>query len=179
MDKTFTLKEYREYLRSQKDICLKCDLFEDKSTHGSKIIMLFAEIFAFLVDIYGIEKTTNLIRQYSNSEQFKHWFWRIKYFLGEFFGCDPSFEHIGKWVGKGLFLKISISVIIFHKLNIEAKVIKQLIEKQKNLLEELKKEDINFYTRIIHNSNDHYYLLNERVVISYDNEYFYFDNIIR
>lgn len=170
----------KKYLQDQQDICFSCNLYSDKYKHGSKVIMLFAEVFSFLVDIYGLENTATLIKQYSNTNIFKHWFWRIKHLLGEQLDFDPTFDDIGKWIGRGFFLKICLSMIIFHKLYIEESIINDLIKKQKNLINSLD-ESCTFANgdRCITSKDDNYLLLDEKIILSYKNEFFYLENIIR
>jgi hypothetical protein len=180
MESELTYNDYKEYLYSQTKICFNCDLFIDKKEHGSKIIMLFAEVFPFLSNIYGITKVSNLIIQYINTPVFKYWFWKIKHTLGQYLACDPTFDDIGKWIGKGFFLKISLSLLIYHKLIINENTINNMILKQKKLLKEFSNENISYNNKnIIEIDKDSYILLNEKIITSYENEYFYHENIIK
>ena len=173
------VKRLENILNIQTEICFSSDLFHDKKTHGSKIIMLFAEVFSFLVEIYGLNNITSLIINYSNTSAFKKWFWNIKSILTEQLSEDPSFYEIGKWIGKGFFLKICLSVIIYNGFIIEKNVLNRIIEKQKKLLKELKK-DIYFLNNIIsiEEDNGSYSLLNENIILTNDNDSFYLENII-
>lgn len=179
MHQEFSLMELKEYFRSQKDICFKSELYNDKYVHGSKIIMLFAEVFSFIVKIYGVNNSSKIITQYSNTTGFKKWFWKIKHRLGEYILSDPTFCDIGKWIGKGFFLKICISLIIFNGLLLEENILNKMINKQKKLLKELSEEKYfaNGKKAIITN-NDHYILLNEKISLSYTNEHFFIENLI-
>ena len=179
MRNDFNLEETKKYYRSQTEICFKCDLFSDKHTHGSKVIMLFAEVFSFMVDVYGINKIASLITQYSNTTGFKKWFWKIKHVLGENIHKDPTFYDIGKWIGKGFFLKICISLIIYNGMMIEEVILKKMVERQKSLLKGLSKEKYFASGSVtLTEKDDHYTLLNEKIMLSYENEYFYLENLI-
>jgi len=172
--------EIKKYFRSQTEICFSCDLFNDKETHGSKIIMLFAEVFSFLVDNYGINNVSNLIINYSNTTNFKKWFWAIKNKLEQYIGEEPSFYEIGKWIGKGFFLKICLSVIIYNSFILDNNILNSLIHKQKKLIKELKNESFIKNNQIIIQefNNSSYSLLNENIVLTIDDEYFYLENVI-
>ncbi len=179
MKRELTVKNMKEYLNSQTNICFSCDLYIDKNEHGSKIIMLNAEVFPFLTRKYGISKASNLIIQYINTPVFKHWFWKIKHSLGQYLKCDPTFDDIGKWIGRGFFLKMSISLLIYHKFFINENFIRELINRQIKLLDDLKNYQLTYNSRnIIELYQDHYVLLDEKTITSYDNEYFYLENII-
>lgn len=175
----FTLEETKKYYRSQTEICFKCDLFSDKHTHGSKVLMLFAEVFSFMVDVYGINNIASLITQYSNTTGFKKWFWKVKHILGENIHKDPTFYDIGKWIGKGFFLKICISLVIYNGMVIEESILQKMVEKQKRLLKDLSREKYfsNGLTTLTE-KDGYYILLNEKIMLSYENEYFYLENLI-
>ncbi len=179
MQQQLSLMELKKYFQSQKDICFNSELYSDKCLHGSKIIMLFAEVFSFIVKIYGLNNTSNLITQYSNTTGFKKWFWNIKHILGEHILSDPNFYDIGKWIGKGFFIKICISLILYNGLLLEENILNQMIEKQKKLLKELSKEKYfaNGKTSIVH-ENNYCFLLNEKINLCYNNEHFFIENII-
>ena len=99
--------------------------------------------------------------------------------MGEYILSDPTFCDIGKWIGKGFFLKICISLIIFNGLLLEENILNKMINKQKKLLKELSEEKYfaNGKKAIITN-NDHYILLNEKISLSYTNEHFFIENLI-
>lgn len=180
MNKAVNSNNIKEYLQQQQEVCLSCELFSDKFKHGSKVIMLFAEVFSFLVDIYGVKNTANLIKQYSSTSVFKNWFWRIKHLLGEQLNTDPSFDDIGNWIGKGFFLKISLSLIIIHKLYLEEAIINDLIKKQNQLIKSLQNScSFTNWKKCMYMKNDYYSLLNDKTILSYKNELFYLENIIR
>ena len=148
--------------------------------NGGKIIMLFAEIFSFIVDVYGLKNSAFLIIQYSNTDIFKQWFWRLKHTLGQSLNTDPSFDDIGQWIGKGCFLKICISLIIHHRLFIEETIINKIIKKQKKLLKELTEYNyFNNKNKYIKKYSDNYILLDEKIILSYNHECFYLENIIK
>lgn len=179
MEQNTNYTEIKKYFQSQKDICFNSELYYDKCTHGSKIIMLFAEIFSFMVNIYGINNTSNLITQYSNTSTFKKWFWQIKHRLGEHILDDPSFYDIGKWIGKGFFLKIILSLILHGGLLIEENTLNKIIEKQNKLLKELisEKHFANGKMSIIQ-EHDGYILLNEKICLCCEKEHFFIENLI-
>jgi len=181
MSNVINICDYKEYIKSQTNICFNSDLFDDKHQHGSKIIMLFAEAFPFLTDLFDINKSGELITEYSNTNVFKHWFWRIKHILGQKLKRDPTFYDIGHWIGKGLFLKIIISLLIYHKIFINDEIIIKIIEKQKKFLNDL--IDIIEISNLKNNNlieiySDDYYVLDEHVITSYENEGFYLSNLI-
>ena len=172
-------EEIKKYYKSQTEICFSCDLFHDKKNHGSKIIMLFAEIFSFLVDIYGVNNISNLIINYSNTNGFKKWFWKIKNILGEQLNEEPSFYEIGKWIGKGFFLKICLSLMIYNGFILEKKILNKIIEKQKKLIKELKNDPFAANCKIsIDEMINGYSLLNEEILLTNDNDCFYMTNVI-
>ncbi len=179
MEQSSKFNEIKKYFQSQKDICFNSELYNDKCIHGSKIIMLFAEIFSFMVNIYGINNTSNLITQYSNTTAFKKWFWQIKHRLGEHILEDPSFYEIGTWIGKGFFLKICLSLIIYNGLLIEESILNKIIDKQNRLLKELMKEKYFANGKIsIIEKKDGYVLLNEKICLCNDKKHFFIDNLI-
>jgi len=169
------------YYRCQRDICLKSELFGEYIVeHGSKVVMLFAEIYSFLVEKYGLNIIPSLMINYQNSPSFKHWFWHIKHNLGIELGSDPTFYDIGKWIGRGFFLKISLSILHNNILLLDEKIINEMIDKQKRIVSELMVDNTfskNSKNAIIKNEKG-YILLKERTVLSYDSEYFFKDNII-
>ncbi len=171
----------KQYFNCQKDICLKSELFgNDYEGHGGKVLMLFAEIFSFFVEIYDIEKTTSIILKYQNSQSFKHWFWKVKHNLGLLINSDPSFYDIGKWIGSGLFLKIAISIIVTNKLYIDKTLIEKMIDKQRDNIKKLKEMPQSFHDVdcCLHETIDGYQLLKERTVLEFQSELFFRENII-
>lgn len=171
----------KNYYKCQKDICLKSELFGDRVfEHGSKIIMLFAEIYSFMVERYGLNLIPSTIINYENSHSFKHWFWEIKHNLGTEIQADPSFCDIGKWIGKGLFLKICLSISYHNKLMLDENIIKDMIKRQLKMLDDLKSDNcfIKNGKKAIEVYDYGYTLLKQKTVLSYDNEYFFKENII-
>ena len=169
------------YYRCQKDICLRSELFGERIIeHGSKVVMLFAEIYSFLVEQYGLGVIPSIIINYENSMSFKQWFWGVKHKLGAEINSDPSFCDIGKWIGKGMFLKICLSISHHNKLLLDESIIDAMINKQLKILEELKEE--NYFVKngrkAIEQIDKGYYLLKEKTVISYGAEHFFRENII-
>ncbi len=169
------------YYRCQKDICLRSELFGERIVeHGSKVVMLFAEIYSFMVDKYGLNVIPSIIINYENSAPFKHWFWGVKHKLGIEIQSDPTFCDIGKWIGKGLFLKICLSITYHNKLMIDENIVREMIDRQKKMIEELSED--NFFSRNSKKAIDFvdrgYILLKEKTILSYDNEFFFRENVI-
>lgn len=178
------------YFRKQTDICFCSELFGDLiNEHGSKVLMLFAEIYSFMVQEFGLKLAPQIIIDYSNSKIFKEWFWTIKHRLGENLHHDPTFDEIGKWIGRGFFLKIIISIIIFsekkindykHYNNVSEKI-KRLIFRQQRLLNVLLR--CNYFTKqgssAIEIIKDGYLLLGEKTVLNFETGFFYSNNVIR
>jgi hypothetical protein len=176
------MDDLKHYFRCQKDICFKSKLFGGEiEEHGSKVVMLFAEMYSFLVDKYGINAIPTTIIQFQDSKHFKHWFWKVKHILGEEVLSDPSFFDIGKWIGKGLFLKMCLSITYYNHFLNDEKIIKQMIDKQKTMIRELLNE--NYFLKngrkAIEIIDNGYILLKEKIILSYDSEYFYKENIIK
>ncbi len=175
------INNIKKYYNCQKDICLKSELFGNElETHGGKVLMLFAEIFSFFVDAYEVEKTTNIILNYQNSNHFKHWFWRVKHNLGLMINNDPTFYDIGKWIGSGLFLKMSISILVSNNVYIDSALIDRIIGRQRRNIEKLLGEKQLIYNRdcSINLTDDGYYLLKERTLLDPKNQLFFQENII-
>ena len=179
----FNADEFIEnYYKSQIELCCKAELYSDQRKHGGKVLMLFAEVFSCLVECYGIESTTNHLLKYANSKVFKDWFWKVKHLLGECLKKDPSFDDIGAWIGKGFFLKMFLSFLIYSNLLIEPFVLNKVISRQKKLLENLMANiDITMLNNIIKFDLDNhkYFILNEPINLSLDNEFFFIHNIIK
>jgi hypothetical protein len=175
------LHDLKKYYKHQEEICYNSKLYEDINEHGSKVIMLFAEIFSFMVEKYGIHHIPSIISEYQNSAIFQKWFWNIKHKLGQEVLRDPSFCDIGKWIGKGMFLKICLSLIYHNHLLIDEKLISQIVDRQKHLLVDLIKD--NFFRKngkkAIEIINSGYFLLKEKIILSYENNNFYKENIIK
>jgi hypothetical protein len=175
------LLDLKRYYKYQEDICYKSRLYDDITEHGSKVVMLFAEIYSFMVDKFGLTSVPKIISEYQNSKVFCNWFWNVKHYLGQEVLNDPSFCDIGKWIGKGFFLKICLSLIYHNHLFTDEYVINQMIEKQKKLLAELLKE--NSFTKngksAITKIENGYILLNEKTILSCDHDLFYKENIIK
>jgi hypothetical protein len=177
-DFLYNLKKYYKY---QEDICYKSKLFDDIHEHGSKVLMLFAEIYSFMVDKYGINNMPFVISEYQNSKIFRTWFWKVKHKLGQEVGADPSFCDIGKWIGKGLFLKICLSMIYHNHLLTDEKIIKMLVEKQKSLILDIIRDN-SFKKngkKAIEFVNGGYFLLNEKIILSKESTDFFQENIIK
>jgi hypothetical protein len=133
-------QDMTRYYRAQLKICLDSQLFGDnRKNHAGKVLMLFSEIFSFLSDRYGIDRTTTYIIQFQNSPSFKKWFWKVKYMLGQVMEVDPTFSDIGKWIGRGFFLKITFNIIYSMDLEIDQKFIDDLVKKQSAILKLLAK----------------------------------------
>lgn len=119
---------------------------------------------------------------YTNSDSFKRWFWMIKHRLGVELQKDPNFDEIGKWIGKGIFLKIVYNILIFNRpcaeeLKSEGKIqwiLQKAMDKQKKLLKELLKT--NYYPqtgkKAVDPIPDGYILLDEVIFINLDNPMF-------
>ncbi|MCG8569123.1 MAG: hypothetical protein MJB14_03180 [Spirochaetes bacterium] len=167
---------FHQYYQNQCDICYQSELFTDKDVDGSKIIMLFAEIYSHITFEYGLECIVNRFVEYSNTNRFKNWFWKNKYLLGEHLQKDPDSHHIGLWLGKGMFLKIIFSFLHYHRLNFSALSLSKLIDKQKKLLEHLKCQTT--YNNVIVYHREGYFLLGEKVCLNPECIHFYRDNII-
>ncbi|OHD14231.1 MAG: hypothetical protein A2Y34_16395 [Spirochaetes bacterium GWC1_27_15] len=174
------LADLTKYYTCQTDICLRSELFGDRIfEHGSKVVMLFAEIYSFMVEKYGLNVIASVMIQFENSNFFKQWFWNIKHFLGQQLICDPSFCDIGKWIGRGLFLKICLTMIYYNNLYLDETIINHLIEKQKKILDELIKD--NYFEedkKAIDIIDNGYILLREKTILAYDSEYFFKENVI-
>ncbi|HOV13269.1 MAG TPA: hypothetical protein PK771_03205 [Spirochaetota bacterium] len=169
------------YYRCQKDICLRSELFGERIfEHGSKVVMLFAEIYSFMVEKYGLNVIPSIIINYENSPSFKHWFWEVKHKLGIELNSDPTFYDIGKWIGKGLFLKICLSITHHNNLLLDESIVNEMISRQSKMLHELNKDGAFFRNgkNAIEMTDRGYILLREKTVLSYDNEYFFKDNVI-
>jgi hypothetical protein len=177
------LTDLKTYYRCQKDICFSSKLYGNKiEEHGSKVLMLFAELYAFMVDNYGIKSVPNSLTNFQNSTIFEHWFWRVKHFLGEEILNDPTFYDIGRWIGKGLFLKMSLSLTYHDQfLQLNENIMRNLIDRQKKLVKELLSE--NYFLKngkkAIEIIDNGYILLKEKTILSLDSEYFYKENIIK
>jgi len=173
--------DLRMYFRCQKDICFKSELFGDKIIdHGGKIVALFAEIYSFMVEVYGLSMTPDVIVKFSNSDRFKNWFWTVKHKLGQSTYSDPDFIEIGDWMGKGLFLKITFSMILYNNLYFDESLINKLIEKQKRLLKSLL-ETNRFQNgkKAIETDDWGYTLLEERTMLLYSSDLFHQNNLIK
>ena len=111
-----------KYYRCQTDICFSSQLYGDRIVeHGSKVLMLFAEVYSFLVKGFSVETASFMIANYSNSDSFKLWFWKIKHALGIELQHDPNYNDIGKWVGKGFLLKIVLKFnVVSDRLSLRA-----------------------------------------------------------
>lgn len=176
-------EELKDYFRYQSNICFNSRLFgTDIKTHGGKVLMLFAEIYSFMVNEFGLDLTFNMLVNYENSKTFMHWFWKIKHNLGQNTLKDPDFVDIGKWIGKGFFLKIIYSIIIdnevllsehFSKEDID-QIVKRLIERQKKILQYLIMDNYfsQTYTTAIKTYPSGYHLLGENVMLNFENENF-------
>ena len=177
-DFLYNLKKYYKY---QEDICFKSKLYDDINVHGSKVLMLFAEIYSFMVDRFGLTNMPFIISEYQNSKGFRNWFWKVKHKLGQEISSDPGFCDIGRWIGKGLFLKICLSLIYHNHLLTDEKLIKSLIEKQKSLIMDIIRDN-QFKKngkKAIRFINGGYTLLNEKVIISHEDASFFNENIIK
>lgn len=179
MSLRYKIRKSKDYFKSQYDICFSSELFTDKNAHGSKIIMLFAEVFPFIVDEFGLNNSSIMISQFSNSRLFKDWFWRIKHKLGEYKKADPTYYDIGIWIGKGLFLKILVSFIYFHNLYISENVLKKAVKKQLKLLNEIINCREILYNINYDYSRTHYTLLSEKTVLALNDNLFYIENTIQ
>lgn len=182
--------ELTQYFKCQTDICYCSQLYGDfVEEHGSKVLMLFAEIYAYMVQEFGLSIAPNLIIQYENSDMFKKWFWKVKHQLGfELFG-DPDFDDIGTWIGKGFFLKIVMSIVVYNRVFFEEcspgfsfdKILQRTVVRQKELLEQLKKS--NSFTpagkKAIEMFDNGYRLLNEIVYLDANDHNFISNNIIK
>lgn len=142
--------ELMDYYKCQTDICYCSQLYgENKEEHGSKILMLFAEIYAYMVEEFGLTQSPRLIIDYENSEIFKAWFWDVKHRLGRELLVDPDFDTIGQWIGRGLFLKIALSIIEYHLLYFKRCVcsfnydliMRGLVEKQRSFIKDIMKSN--------------------------------------
>lgn len=171
-----------QYYRCQKDICLKSELFgANIFEHDSKVLMLFAEVYSFLVEEYGVNTTFSAIINFENSDIFKNWFWKIKHRLGWVILKDPTFCEIGEWIGRGLFLKIALNICTYNNLSISDNFINRMSKKQKSLIIELNKRNC-----LNANGNntieflvDGYVLLKEKTILSNNNNSFVEDNILK
>jgi hypothetical protein len=175
-----------KYYRCQTDICFNSQLFGDQITlHGSKVLMLFAEIYAFLVNDAKLNVDHNFFIAFENSINFKNWFWTIKHRLGIELQNDPSFFDIGKWIGQGFFFKIIFNLIIDNPLKFDitnnSKIFDNAIQKQKNILNNFLTK--NYFIKpdkpAIEMLQDGYTLLNEKVILDQNNKLFYLTNQIK
>ncbi len=179
-----------KYYRCQTDICFSSQLYGDRIVeHGSKVLMLFAEVYSFLVKGFSAEIASLMIVNYSNSDSFKLWFWKIKHALGIELQCDPNYNDIGKWVGKGFLLKIVLSTIMHNKADLENKgyffdmnsILLKAISKQEFHLSELLKD--NWFTKggrkAIEPLTSGYILLGECVYLDKDHYSFFSVNKIK
>ncbi|HBD93125.1 MAG: hypothetical protein A2015_06985 [Spirochaetes bacterium GWF1_31_7] len=178
-----------QYYKCQTDICYCSQLYGDLAEeHGSKVLMLFAEIYAYMVSEFGLTIAPSMIIKYENSELFKKWFWKVKHELGLELSIDPDFHEIGKWIGKGLFLKIVFSMLSFNRVVFEEsnlnfnfiEIVKRTILRQEILLNDLLKENY-FQSKnrlAIELFSNGYTLLNETIVLDYSNHIFISANLI-
>lgn len=174
----------RKYYEDQRQICLRSSLYgENICENASKVLMLFSEIYPVLVDFYGIGINPDIIISFENSHIYRKWFDRVKFILGSEIRTDPDFIHIHKWLGKGLFLKTTLSIIYYsNNLYFDEFILHILIDKQKRLLDELLKNNYfidNSTRKAIELFDDGYYLLGEKTILSYKKDIFFGHNIIR
>lgn len=183
-------KDLKKYFKCQTDICYSSELYgSDIEEHGSKVLMLFAEIYSYMVGEFGLNLAPNIIIKFENSEIFKSWFWNVKHVLGYKLSKDPEFQDIGKWIGQGLFLKIVLSIINYNlvflndcvsNFNIET-ITKNVITKQRNIIDNLliSNHFVLNGRKAIDIFPDGYNLLNETVLLDYKNPLFNTINIIK
>lgn len=155
------------YYMFQTEISKTSELFGQNSEHIDKVILLFAEIYAFICDEFSVEIAKNLIMNYENSDIFKKWFWQIKHRLGEALKKDPTCNEIGCWIGQGAFLKIVYNTLSYKasdeviRLSGWLNVLTKAAERQQKLLKSLTKISPKICT-IIPCKNE-YLLLNEKM----------------
>ena len=183
----YPITDLKKYYRCQTDICFHSELFGSEiHKHGSKVLMLFAEIYSFLVLEFGLNFTPDMITKYGNSKAFKHWFWQIKHRLGEELKNEPNFNDIGKWIGKGFFLKIILNLLkhsteyITNYSVFKDTVLDRVVNRQRALLRHLMQENYFSTTgaQAIEEVEDGYILLNEKVILNPQSEYFFNRNLI-
>lgn len=159
--------DLRNYYAFQAEISEISELFGQNSEHADKVILLFAEIYAFICDEFSVEIAKRLISDYENSEMFKKWFWRIKHKLGETLKKDPTCDEIGCWIGKGAFLKIVYNILCSKNGDEVVRfagwfnVLEKAAERQRKLLKNLTKKSAKICTAIP--GRYEYLLLNERM----------------
>ena len=72
-----------QYYKCQTDICFNSQLYgENIEEHGSKILMLFAEVCVSCRG-FGLNLTPRMIILYENTEFLNHGFWKVKHQLGD------------------------------------------------------------------------------------------------
>lgn len=180
------------YYKNQCSIQDGSRLYEEKKKHGSKILMLFAEVYPFLTKLYGIDNATDMILNYQNTNVFLEWFWRTKHRLGEVLQLDPNEFYIGEWIGKGFFLKITLSILIYNNIIIDTDIVNTLINKQKKMIEAITTTKIDNTNEHLLKNNNQYcifpsinirqsidgYTLLDQVILYTTNIDLFFENVI-
>ena len=158
----------QKYFKYQFDISTGSELYGNNVTeHGSKIITLFAEVYASLVKLYGTDITKDAMLKFENCDTFKNWFWNVKHRLGTVILRDPQFDDIGLWLGKGLYLKIILSTIKYNNLILTHDNLARLIARQDKLIKKFVTEcDKKYFTaNCICRTATGYTILGENVCI--------------
>ncbi|MBR6060563.1 MAG: hypothetical protein IKP67_00695 [Spirochaetales bacterium] len=158
----------QKYFKYQFDISTGSELYGNNVTeHGSKIITLFAEVYASLVKLYGTDITKDAMLKFENCDTFKNWFWNVKHRLGTVILRDPQFDDIGLWLGKGLYLKIILSTIKYNNLILTHDNLARLIARQDKLIQRFVTEcDKKYFTaNCICRTATGYTILGENVCI--------------
>ncbi|MBQ1999047.1 MAG: hypothetical protein II220_06125 [Spirochaetales bacterium] len=160
--------DLKNYYMFQAEISEMSELFGQNTEHVDKVILLFAEIYAFICDEFSIEIARKLIMNYENSDTFKRWFWEIKHRLGEVLGKDPTSDEIGCWIGQGAFLKIVYNILCYRASDEVVRfsgwfnVLMKAAERQQRLLKNLTK--LSAEMCVVLPGKDEYLLLNEKMV---------------
>ncbi|MEE1291573.1 MAG: hypothetical protein UHW86_11165 [Spirochaetota bacterium] len=165
-----------DYYMAQAEISEISELFGQNTEHIDKVILLFAEIYAFMCEQFSVEIARKLIMNYENSDIFKKWFWQIKHRLGEVLEKDPTCDEIGSWIGQGAFLKIIYNILCYKASDEIARfsgwmnVLTKASNRQQKLLKKLAVKTPEICTVIP--GKYEYLLLNERMTMNiYDTNF--------
>ena len=160
--------DLKNYYMFQAEISEMSELFGQNTEHIDKVILLFAEIYAFICDEFSIELARKLIMNYENSDTFKRWFWKMKHRLGEVLKKDPTSDEIGCWIGQGAFLKIVYNILCYKASDEIVRfsgwfnVLMKAAERQEKLLKNL--TSLSSEMCIVVPGKDEYLLLNEKMM---------------
>lgn len=161
------LANLSNYYVFQAEISENSELFGQNLEHMDKVILLFAEIYAFICNEFSVEIAKKLIIDYENSDTFKKWFWKIKHKLGEVLKKDPTCDEIGCWIGKCAFLKIVYNILCYKNSDEVVRfagwfnVLERAAERQRKLLNALTKKSTKICTSVP--GRYEYFLLNEKM----------------